>query len=798
MVKCIVLLVSIILISTFINAQEYRELQGIVFDYDSKPMQGATVQVDQLKKFTSTDVNGNFIIKNLKKGRYTIFISFIGYKTITDTIEIPQDTILFYRMEPATLSLQEVLVLDNSLEERRKTASLNVEIVNENHLRQNLGNSLMKTLDRLPGVSSMEIGVGQSKPVVRGLGFNRVVVFEHNIKHEAQQWGNDHGLEIDQYAADYIEIIKGPASLIYGSDAIGGVIDLKKRKIPQANTIGGAVDFTGKTNNNLFGTSINLYGRKKCLFADFRTTFLDFSDYKIPADSIEVYSFKVPLYNNYLRNTAGKEVDFHFIAGILKDKYQNKTYLINYNAKNGFFANAHGLEPRNVDNQFHDKSIRDIQFPYHLVNHFKIINSSLFFIKTLKVSLDLGYQHNSRQEISEYVQHGYMPAIFPDTLNFSSFIERQFKKSIYSMNLSFFNQFTDKHELTVGANFEVQYNKIGGRNFIIPNFILIQSGIFVVTKHKFSNVANLQAGIRYDYANLKTQEYFDWYPSPIIFQGDTIYKHFKRADKINRHFSNLSWSVGYNYKLQNLILKINLGKSFRIPLAHELASNGVNYHRFSYEIGKSDLSSEVSYQFDAGIEYGNNNLAISFTPFVNYFSNYIYLNPSYEYDRFYGNGYQIFYYSQAKVVLVGGEIHSHFDMFKILQIGLIGEYTYSEQLSGEKKGFPLPFSPPLSWIINIKLKKQKMSFIENPCVYFDYNIISSQNNIVPPEEKTPGAQFVNIGLNGKIFVNNHKINIFFQVRNLFNMKYFNHISYYRLINVSEPGRNYILNIQIPF
>ncbi|HOL99121.1 MAG: Plug domain-containing protein [Bacteroidales bacterium] len=131
---------------------------------------------------------------------------------------------------------------DNYAETRKKEESLSIEIVNDEYLKQNLGGSLMSSLERLPGVSTMDIGSGQSKPVIRGLGFNRVVVVENNIKHEAQQWGADHGLEIDQYAVNNVEVIKGPASLIYGSDAMGGIIDMKNRKVPVENSFGGTID----------------------------------------------------------------------------------------------------------------------------------------------------------------------------------------------------------------------------------------------------------------------------------------------------------------------------------------------------------------------------------------------------------------------------------------------------------------------------------------------------------------------------------------------------------------------------
>jgi len=235
-----------------------------------------------------------------------------------------------------------------------------------------------------------------------------------------------------------------------------------------------------------------------------------------------------------------------------------------------------------------------------------------------------------------------------------------------------------------------------------------------------------------------------------------------------------------------------------MPIAKELAANGVNYHRFSYEVGDSGLSPEISYQFDAGLEYFSKKFAVGATPFINYFSNYIYLNPTPEHDRLYGNGNQVFYYTESKVLRYGAEIHAHYEVLQNLQLGIIGEYVYSEQLSGEKKGFTLPFSPPASAIFNVKYQRSKLKFVENAYFSFDYRITASQNNIVPPEEPTEGYQVINLAFGGDIPMGKQKVNISMQVQNLLNTKYFNHTSFYRLINVPEPGRNFIVNISIPF
>ena len=235
-----------------------------------------------------------------------------------------------------------------------------------------------------------------------------------------------------------------------------------------------------------------------------------------------------------------------------------------------------------------------------------------------------------------------------------------------------------------------------------------------------------------------------------------------------------------------------------MPIAKELAANGINYHRFSYEVGNADLSPEISYQLDLGVEYSSKDFAIGASPFINYFTNYLYLNPTAQFDRLYGFGNQVFEYTESEVLRLGGELHAHYEVTKFLQFGFIGEYVYAEQLSGEKQGFTLPFAPPASAIFNIKYQKTQIAFLSNAYVSLDYRLTAAQNNIVPPEVPTDGFQVFNLGLGGDILVNNQRIDVALQIQNLLNTRYFNHTSYYRLINVPEAGRNFILNISIPF
>jgi len=783
-----------------IYSQNSYLLSGQVFDENQRPLPGVTVFIKDLQKGAISDKDGDFEFNKLPGGTYSIEFLFMGYENLNDTIKIPVVLKYHANMKLSAKTLAEVIVLDSYSEKQKKENPINAELANSNYIKSNLSGSLMKSLERFPGIGAIEIGSGQSKPVIRGLGFNRVVVLENGIKHEGQQWGAEHGLEIDQYAVDRVEIIKGPASLMYGSDAIGGIIDIEQLDIPSVNTFGGSIDLAGKSNNNLFGTSIGLFVRKKRLFFKGRYTFTDYADYKVPTDSVDIYSYRAPLYKNKLRNTAGGEQDLHFSSGFVGDKFTGHIYFSKIKSKAGFFANAHGLEPRRVDTNLHDKKSRDIQFPFQEVEHLKIVAKGEYRFTRHKLVANIGYQNNFRQEWSQYVAHGYMPPVFSEDKNFPKELELEFNKDIYSANIKDVINFSEKFVLTAGISSEYQNNRIGGRGFIIPAFTQYTRGAFTYAKVLLSAKTILHSGIRFDYGKIHIEGYQDWFLSPVISGNNDTTSTFylERSPDLEREFNSFCWSLGLNYNAEKFNFKANVGRSFRMPIAKELAANGVNYHHFSYEIGNPNLDAEISYQLDLGMELNFTRFALGLSPFFNYFPNYIYLNPSYKHDYLYGAGNQIYYYTQSKVMRFGGEIHAHYDILKQLQAGLIGEYVYSEQLSGDKKGFTLPFSPPTSFIFNLKYKHKQAKLFSSPQISVDYKLALEQNKIVPPERKTPAYHAINISLGSELKLKSFSFYADFQIQNLFNSKYFNHSSYYRIINVPEPGRNFILNLSIPF
>ncbi|WP_035455591.1 TonB-dependent receptor [Algoriphagus terrigena] len=697
---------------------------------------------------------------------------------------------------PKVQDLEEVVVMDQK-EIIQRQESNSVELVRQDFIRENRGGSLMQSLERVPGITLISIGSGASKPLIRGLGFNQVMVVENGIKHEGQQWGADHGLEVDQYAADQIMIIKGPASFKYGSDAIGGVIDIREKLPPAENGIGGSVEFGYRSNNAWFGGSANLFARKNKWFGEGRITMADYADFKVPTDSVFVYDFGVALHDGQVRNSAGKELDFSGRVGYLGEHFRNIFSLSSVSTKAGFFANAHGLEPRQVDTELHDRSSRDILLPFQEVRHTKLINKASYAAGNNFLQLDLGYQRNDREEWSRYVNHGYMPATYPTEMPYPSDLERAFDKEVFSVNLKD-ELFLDRHELAFGASGEYQHNDIGGWGFLIPAFQQYSYGFYALDKFKLNPAWQLTAGLRYDHSQIRAEEYRDWFPSVEDASQATESDYLYRAEEFRREFNSVVWSAGFNFNTADLSLKGNLGTSFRMPIAKELAANGVNYHYFRYERGNADLDPEQSLQLDLGVDLKKEKWLFSFSPFVNYFSNYIYLNPTAELDILYGAGNQVFIYTQAEVLRYGFELSAMHRVTENLSFELIGEYVYSEQMSGAKRGYTLPFSPPPSAILNATYKPLAKSVFTDPYFAVDFRLTAEQSNIVPPEKVTPGYQLLNLRAGSVFSVFQQQLQADVQVQNLFNTYYLNHTSFYRLINLPEAGRNITLSLSYQF
>ena len=686
---------------------------------------------------------------------------------------------VLYASAPAdtTVTLHDVTVTGQQRRDYQMRSSQSAVQVNHEYLQQHFAGSLMQTLEGIPGVKAMAIGSGQSKPTIRGLGFNRLAVSEDGIKHEGQQWGDDHGLEIDQFSIDRAEVIKGPAALLYGSDAIGGVLSLYTNHVP-TKPFSGSVQLFGRTNNEQMGVSAKMGGRRGNWFYRAHATLIDYADYKVPTDSIQYYSYWIKLKDGRLRNTAGCERDGSVMLGYAGYNFHTDIRVSDSYSKSGFFANAHGLEVR-LSKIDYDRSRRDIDLPYQWVNHLKVLSHTTWRNDATSFELNLACQNNLREERSEPISHGYMPQ--PD-----GSLERRFDKSTYTAGVQLLKTLGN-HELRGGVSSEYQHNRRGGWGFIIPDFETLSLGGFLMDRYTVNDHLILNAGLRYDYAETHIHSYQDWFKTPV--GADSVYR--ERSADTHRHFNSITWSTGVNYNVGQWVMKANVGKSFRMPIPKELGADGVNYHIFRYERGNAQLDPEESYQLDASISWGNEAWEVQVEPYLNYFPNYIYLNPTAQYVE----GLQLYHYTQAEVLRYGVEAQVKWHFAEHWQAHAQGEYLFARQQSGEKKGYTLPFSTP--WSADAGLR-YTFDHHGKGFVGLSAHIVGAQNEIVPPEKPTDGHWTLNLAAGKDFQMRGTTFHVTFHADNLLNRRYYDHTSYYRLIDVPEPGRNLSLMVGVDF
>lgn len=689
-----------------------------------------------------------------------------------------------------TLQIQEVVITNGIEKELQRKTSLNTHFISEAELRAHRGGSLMHSLAQLPGIDLIPIGSGQSKPLIRGLGFDRVVVVDQGIKHEAQQWGLDHGLEIDQFFVSRLEVVKGPASYRYGSNAIGGVLNILPEVTPAVHTRGGTVEWFTRSNNQTIGTAWSGVQRWHHLFLRGHFSFQRYGDYRVPTDTVHVYNAPVKLKDGSVRNTAGQQLGAQIQFGILREPFQTTSTLSYWFSQSGFFANAHGLEPRQVDEVEYDKSSRDIQFPSDKVTHLKWIQRASYTIQDHFLELQAGIQVNDRKEFSPYIPHGFMPSELPLNLGLDPLVERAYHKLVGSLSL--FDSFSWRnHQFQLGAQAEYQRNRIAGYGFLTPAFTQHSLGAFIYDAWRFTTALQLHATLRMDAVGLNISNYSDWFETP-------DYGYLARVTAMEKYYKSLSGGLGLHYFHDQISLKINVGSSFRTPSAKELAANGVNYHYFSFEKGNPSLKPETSYQLDIAVSQQLDGWQTQVSPFLQYFPNYIYLNPTAAHDEAYGAGNQVFEYTQAEVLRFGGE----FVLSKTWNSRLSNEvslsYVYAMQRSGVKKGFSLPFSPPASVLLQSTYSPPAWKGWNSNRLSLDLEGVAKQNRIVPPEKITPSYLLIHLSAGTQKEVLGHSCAFQFQVNNLLNTRYLKHTSFYRLIDLPEPGINVAFNFKIHF
>jgi iron complex outermembrane receptor protein len=758
------------------------KIHGHIISNEGDILPGANIVLNGEQVY-SADIHGDFNISVFNHGRYKLQFTFIGYDTLVTEVDLhSKDMHLDIILQTSDIELNEVIIIGDHFKTGRMEQSQTVHTVNADMLRRQNSGTLINSIQKIPGVSAINTGVGIAKPMIRGMSFNRVLVMDKGIKQEGQQWGADHGLEIDQYDPERLEIVKGPSSLLYGSDAIGGAIRILPPVLPANNHLKGDLFLTYKSNNQLFGTSTGLEGSKNDRFFKLRFSTQDFGDYSVPADNFVYNGFVLPIENNRLKNTAGNERNFSASGGIHKHWGSSSITVSNFHQNAGLFPGATGI-PREYQLE-DDGDPRNIDLPRQVVNHLKIISNTTVVLGESWIEVDLGYQHNDRKEEGQAHAHGYQPTPDGD-------LALGLDLRTASANMRLNSKLGDKISGIAGIQGQWQENRQSGFEFLLPDFKSGNIGGYIYQEYTPSHQFSMNAGIRYDYGFRDIAEHKE--PDYTVPESEDS---ILRNPDIYRQFNDISAAIGFSYYPSiNFNAKWNLGTSFRMPTSAELSSNGVHHGTFRHERGDPDLDSERGVQTDLNLTYQKEGIYLLFTPFVGYYDKYIYLAPKAEFSELPAGG-QVYQYTQNDALFAGLEFSFEYKIIKSLQFRSAAEYVWNRNLDTK---LPLPFTPPFSIFGELEFGRSlKQHIFKYYFLSINYHYFADQNRVDRNEQPTPGYDLVTLAGGIDMKIKNQIAQLRLSVNNLFNVSYMNHLSRYRLLNLPEQGRNIVLSLKIPF
>lgn len=750
---------------------------------------GASIIFPDLKLGIHADNSGRFQFAEIPAGHHLVEVSHIGYTSIIEHIDIDKNMEKDFALQPSVLENQGVIVTGVSNATNIRKTPIPVTALRRAELLQSSSTNIIDLLSKKPGISQLGTGPGISKPVIRGLGYNRVLVINEGVRQEGQQWGDEHGIEIDELSINRAEILKGPASLMYGSDALAGVINLITNVPPGEGTIKGNILSNLQTNNDLLALNANVTGNKKGINWNLYGTLKSAGNYKNRYDgNVPGSSFNEKNAGGYigLNKKWGYShlifSTFNQVVGLVEGDRDDAT---------GRFILYAGTPLERIATH-EDLNERTPLIPRQNIRHHKIVMDNNFAIGKSRLKLNVGYQINQRKEFAN-----------PEDENEA---ELFFDMNTVTYNAQFVFPEVKEWHITVGANGMYQSSMNKAEEVLIPEYNLFDIGGFVYIQRYFKKLT-LSGGARYDTRSVDSKEFFE---------GPDL--KFAAFDK---SFSNFSGSLGISYEPADfLTLKANLARGFRAPNIAELGSNGVHEGTFRYEYGDNNLKSETSLQFDGGVEVNYEHFNLEINVFYNRMNNFIFyrkLGSVFGGDSLVtvdGDDIPAFQFNQNDAKLSGLEvsldIHPHpLDWLHFENSVSFVRGRFDEKVGGTDN-LPLIPAPKLSSELGTNFKKGGKA-LRNFYVKVGMERDFKQDKpffAYDTETSTPGYTLLNAGIGTDIINKKEKtiFSIHFAGINLSNAAYQNHLSRLKYAGenmvtgrtgVFNPGRNFSLKINIP-
>lgn len=797
--KKILFIIFNIFLITNIFAQN-TIIEGNVFDAETKtaiPYCHIKLSIESIH--TKTDLEGKFklvVPKNISN--FLVFFSALGYHS--DTIKYNNSDKISIFLKPKEIIIEEVTVTGVAKSTKIKENPISINTVSTKAIEQSSESNIIDVLTKnVAGLNSVKTGPNISKPFIRGLGYNRVLTLYDGVRQESQQWGDEHGIEIDAYNIDKAEVIKGPASLMYGSDALAGVVSLMPAMPKKVDsTIHFKYFSEYQSNNQLIGNGLRL------TFATSKWEYALRGSYRIAQNYENNIDGKV-------YNTGFRETNFSGLIGYKSAKgYSNLNFTL-YDNLQGIPDGSRDSLSRKFTKQVFESDLDDIKNrpivsesdlnSYQLspliqhIQHYRVYSNNSYNIGNGEIDALLAFQQNNRIEYN----HPTTPS------QAGMFV----KLNTFNYSIKYVSPTIHNFDFAIGSNGMFQNNQNqNATDFPIPDYGLIDAGIFGFSKWKYDQFT-ISGGIRFDTRNIYGDDFYTILDANSGFekQSSNVNGAKLQFPSFDKTFTGTSFSIGSTYLFnEKLSLKANIGRGYRAPSITEFASNGLDPGAHIVYLGNRNFNPEFSLQEDIGLTGNFKNFSSSISIFNNNIQNYIYLAQLVDNNGdpvVIVKGNKTYQYQQESAHLYGTEITLDIHPKNLKSIiwnnSLSVVYGYNGKSSYKNQGVNgeyLPFIPPLKilsaldYTFNTKSKK-----ISDLHVKLEVDHSAAQNRFLAlenTETATPAFTLFNIssGFDYQLSAKT-RLDISLQISNLFDKAYQSNLSrlkYFEYYSQSPNGK----------
>lgn len=821
------LLILLIIICHSIYAQNH--LKGNIKDaHTLQALSNVIVRIPDIKVSSISDSGGNYIFNNIPAGTYLVEAVCTGYENKLETITIKDMLQKDFVLNASVKQLQDVNVTGVIKATDKRKNPVSVISFSYLDILQNTSTNVIDAIANLPGVSAVTSGQSISKPVIRGLSYSRVLTIDDGVTLVDQAWFDEFGIEADANAVNRYEILKGPASLAYGSDAIAGVVNLIPEQPLAEGESKADVLLNYQTNNGLINNMLHVAGTNNGISWSARIDNTMAHAYRNHDDGYVLNSqfsnFNVDATLGIHRKWGYSQLHasyFNLRPGIVdgtRDSATGKlTQVVSY-------PDVNDGEPfYEVPTAQQERSYTPLVI-YQNIGHTKLVWDNNIAVGSGRITGIFSWQKNKRQEHND-------PTI-PDVANI------YYLSNAFTYDVRYVSSQKQGLTFSAGSNGIYQSSKSLGTLLLIPNYKFFQAGAFAIINQRLGKL-NLSGGLRFDARTFNGLDH--WVDSttqaPVKSTDDNAFHEFEGFQST---FKGYSFSIGGAYDVsKNIYLKINIARGWRAPNVAECAANGVHDGTVVYEIGDPNLQPETSLEEDLAFGFMSKDVSFELDAFNNNIHKFIYaqgLQSVFGGDSINNSlnaaglgAAPVYKFTEGKADLYGGEVTLNIHPSSL---SLIEFNTSFSMVFGGLKNVPdsiqvLPFVPPAKITSNLKFNlKDILRTIKNPYIQIGMLACFQQNNIylqdalysglntqLTPYEyaasrtATEGYLLLNAGAGGNIVAKGKTIfQVFMFCNNLLDKTYMDYMSRFKYLPVNyttgrvgvfNMGRNFSIKILIP-